>query len=58
MAQQNKKKSSKKPATTFRFKNTSLKGDIEIFLPEGWNVSKATARSFKKATAKKSRKRG
>jgi hypothetical protein len=57
MAKQKKKKSSKKFATTFRLKNASLKGDFEVFLPEGWKVSKSTAKSSKRVPEKKSRKR-
>ena len=48
-----KRSSSKQSATTLRFKNTSLKGDFEIFLPEGWNVSKSSCKILKASSREK-----
>jgi hypothetical protein len=57
MGKRKKKTAAKKSATTFRLKNASLGADFEIFLPEGWNVSRSAAKSSKQASAKKGRKR-
>jgi len=56
MAKPKKKTPTRKPAAQLRFENASLKGDFEIFLPEGWKVSSSKAKPTKRSPANKKQK--
>jgi hypothetical protein len=63
MPQQGSSKRTKKPTASLRLQNSALGANFEIFLPHGWQITKASdaqkrrAKKLRKVLRRKRRKR-